>query len=75
MHNIKSSVIPRQRPRIPKASDLGDVMHALYLPYVDFFRADAATAHIINSQDFGFRAVVVTSLEKLVDAVGNRLNE
>lgn len=75
MHYVQASVVPRQQSRVPKTSDLGDVMHALYLPYVDFFRADAATAHAINSQHFGFDAVVVTSLDQLVYEVGVRLGE
>lgn len=75
MHHIQSSVIPRQRSRSPKSSDLGDVMHALYLPYVDFFRADAATAHAITSQRFGFDAQIVTSLDELIREVSIRLGE
>lgn len=75
MHHIQSSVIPRQRSRAPKSSDLGDVMHALYLPYVDFFRADAATAHAIASQRFGFDAQIVTSLDELIHEVTIRLGE
>jgi hypothetical protein len=73
-HNLNTSVVPRKYPRVPKASDLGDVMHAMYLPYVDFFRADAATAHVINSQNFGFGATVVTSLDKLISGIEARLN-
>ncbi|WP_415755533.1 hypothetical protein [Pseudomonas leptonychotis] len=75
MHHVQSSVIPRQRLRVPKSSDFGDVMHALYLPYVDFFRADAATAHAIISQRFGFDAQIVTSLDELIHEVSIRLGE
>lgn len=75
MYHVQSSVIPRQHSRAPKSSDLGDVMHALYLPYVDFFRADAATAHAIASQNFGFDARIVTSLDELIHEVSIRLGE
>lgn len=75
MHHIQSSVIPRQHSRAPKSSDLGDIMHALYIPYVDFFRADAATAHAISSQRFGFDAQIVTSLDELIHELTIRLGE
>ncbi|OLF52957.1 hypothetical protein [Pseudomonas chlororaphis] len=74
-HLVKSSVLPRKQARTPKTSDLGDVLHALYLPYVDFFRADAATAHAINNQHFGLPVTLVTSLDKLIEAIENRLHE
>ncbi|WP_416311231.1 hypothetical protein [Pseudomonas sp. W03] len=31
-----------------KISDFGDIMHAIYLPYVDIFRCDKATANLIR---------------------------
>lgn len=41
---INATVMQRESPREPRVSDAGDLLHVLYLPYVDFFRADAFAA-------------------------------
>lgn len=71
---LEASVIPRERAKKPKASDFGDLMHAMYIPYVDFFRADAATAHAIKRCNFGFKAAIVGSMDELLASIKNRID-
>jgi hypothetical protein len=38
--------------RTPRISDFGDILHSLYYPYVDVFRADAFMASVIKEAKF-----------------------
>jgi hypothetical protein len=62
-----------KNPRTPKTSDFADSVHALYAPYVDFFRADKyMSIHIKNSCPF--KSVnVVNNLLELPDMIRARL--
>ena len=57
------------RGRIPKRSDLGDLLHAMYLPYVDVFRADRFTASILRQANVPARAVLVDRFVDLPAAI------
>lgn len=62
-------------PRKPKDSDFIDVMHALYAPYVDVFRADGYMAPIIAKAAQRYGTKVVGKLTDLVGAIEKALKE
>jgi hypothetical protein len=57
-------------PRAMSHSDFVDALHAMYVPYVSFFRADRYMAHIIRPHAERFGTKVFGSLDELVDSVG-----
>lgn len=62
-----------RNPRMPKTSDFTDSVHALYAPYVDFFRADRyMSIHIKNSCPCQTVSVVNNLLE-LPEMIRGRL--
>lgn len=76
MGNFEKNISPFEQPRrIEKVgSDVGDIMHALYMPYVDFLRVDGfanqylgTTASLVNTE-------LVDKLEKLAPAIRKRLS-
>ncbi len=69
-----TSVVAVKNTRKPRASDFGDLVHSMYLPYVDIFRADGATASALQSANIGTTAKIVTSLDKLVEEVERRVS-
>lgn len=62
-------------PRKPKDSDFVDVMHALYAPYVDVFRADGYMAPIIAKAAQRYGTKVVGKLTDLVDTIERALED
>ncbi|MFV0889658.1 hypothetical protein ACNKH9_23225 [Metapseudomonas otitidis] len=68
-----TSVVTVKNTRKARDSDLGDLMHSIYLPYVDIFRADGATASALHNAQIGTTAKIVTSLEDLVTEVEARI--
>lgn len=56
-------------PRAMSHSDFVDALHAMYVPYVSFFRADRYMTHIIRPHAERFGTKVFGSLAELVDAV------
>ncbi|MNJ29815.1 hypothetical protein D3C77_243970 [compost metagenome] len=64
-----SSVIAVKNTRKARDSDLGDMLHSMYLPYVDIFRADGATESGLRNARIGAKAKIVTSLDDLVAEV------
>jgi hypothetical protein len=58
LHVAQRSARTRQS-RAPKISDFGDAYHAVYLPYVDVFRADAFIASVLRQCKLPFPTVVV----------------
>lgn len=62
-------------PRKPKDSDFIDVVHALYVPYVDVFRADGYMAPIIAKAAQRCGTKVVGKLTDLVGAIEKALKE
>ena len=68
-----TSVVAVKNTRKARDSDLGDLVHSMYLPYVDIFRADGATASALHNAQIGTTAKIVTSLEDLVTEVEVRI--
>ncbi|VVQ23777.1 hypothetical protein PS925_05377 [Pseudomonas fluorescens] len=61
----------KERPRVMKSSDFVDIIHALYIPYVSYFRADRYMCSVIQPlvpKHFGTQ--VVASPGKLLTALG-----
>lgn len=61
----------KERARVMKASDFVDIIHALYIPYVSYFRADRYMCSVIQPlvpRRFGTQ--VVASPAKLLTALG-----
>ncbi|WP_158301332.1 hypothetical protein [Janthinobacterium sp. BJB426] len=61
MHVARRSVVSQQ-PRESKESDFPDAYHAIYLPYVDVFRADGFTASMLRECKLPFPTVIVEKL-------------
>ncbi|WP_245145143.1 hypothetical protein [Pseudomonas sp. RGM2987] len=61
-----SSAVAVKNTRKARDSDLGDLVHSMYVPYVDIFRADLATASALHKAQLGSNTRIVTSLEQLV---------
>jgi hypothetical protein len=59
--------------RQPRSSDVGDVFHATYLPFVDIFRADGFVSSAIADAKLPFDATVVQNFRQLVPAIERRL--
>lgn len=51
--------------RPAQISDFTDFVHMFYLPYSDFFRADAFMASVIREADLPLETTVVSRLEDL----------
>jgi hypothetical protein len=64
MHIARRSVAARQ-PRAAKNSDFGDAYHAIYLPYVDVFRADGFVASAIKESKLPLNTCVVDNFLEL----------
>lgn len=64
-----SSVVAVKNTRKARDSDLIDMVHAMYLPYVDIFRADLATASALKAAHLGVKTKIATSLDDLVSEV------
>ncbi len=65
--NMKVNVTPSQTPRsLQKAkSDLGDMAHAWYIPYVDVMRVDAFAGGYMSAPSALYGTKLVTKLEEL----------
>lgn len=78
MHIARRSIASTP-PRTPKRSDFGDCYHAVYLPYVDIFRADGFMAGVLRESKLPFSTIIVDKLlnlpskiEELLEASGLR---
>ncbi|MDI3939343.1 hypothetical protein QK430_04790 [Pseudomonas aeruginosa] len=60
--------------KLAKNSDFGDVAHALYLPYVDVFRCDAATGELIRRVNPPLDTSVVSKLDGLIPEIERKLS-
>ena len=69
---LRDSLI--EKPRTPKGSDLPDCTHAMYAPYVDFFRADGYMSVHVASVTKHHGTTVVSNLLGLPEAIEARLN-
>ena len=71
----RKTLQPLVNERTPKTSDMGDVIHSLYLPHVDFFRTDGFAANVIREIKLPFRTTIVGNLLQLPEAINQRLDE
>ncbi len=67
------SIFRAGNPRKPKSSDFGDALHAVYLPYVDVFRADAYMASLMNRIQERGQATIVSNFAKLPEAINRKI--
>lgn len=69
---IRRSIVPSAQPRQPRVSDVGDLLHMSYLPYVDVFRCDGfgagIAAEVVASMDLSVR--VAATIEDALAAIG-----
>lgn len=56
-----------------KISDFGDIMHAIYLPYVDIFRCDRATANLIRRAIPKNGVFIPANLDDLISEIEGRV--
>lgn len=59
-----------KQPRAMKASDFVDVIHALYIPYVSYFRADKHMCGVLQPIAQRYGTQIVASPAKLTAALG-----
>lgn len=69
----RKTLQPLENERSPKVSDLGDALHSLYLPHVDFFRTDRFAASVIKEIKLPFSTTVVENLLQLPEAIRLKL--
>ena len=76
MGNFEKNISPFEQPRrIEKVgSDVGDIMHALYMPYVDFLRVDGFANQYLGTASSLVNTELVDKLEKLAPAIRKRLS-
>ena len=74
LHVAWLSALSPTATRKPKTSDFGDILHVLYLPYVDVFRADGFTSSAIAAANVSGHTTVVKSLADLPSAIMRRLS-
>jgi hypothetical protein len=71
----RKTLQPVENERSPRVSDMGDVIHSLYLPHVDFFRTDRFAASVIQEIKLPFNTTIVGKLLQLPEAISQRLAE
>lgn len=69
----RKTLQPLENERLPKISDMGDVIHSIYLPHVDFFRTDRFAASVLQEIKLPFSATIVGNLQQLPKAISERL--
>ncbi|MDD5240783.1 MAG: hypothetical protein PHG47_03560 [Sulfuricella sp.] len=63
------NVVPSSAQRKLRRSDMGDMFHCIYIPYVDVFRADGYTSQIVSRNAAYYGTTVVPSLLDLPAAI------
>jgi hypothetical protein len=63
-----------QMRRKPKASDTGDILHLIHLPYCDFFRTDGDASETAKPIASIFKTMVVPKLRELPQRIDDVLN-
>lgn len=63
---------PKQKRR-PLTSDIGDLFHCTYLPWVDIFRADSFVSQAISNARMPIKTSVVSKLRDLPKVIEQRL--
>ncbi len=67
---LSRSLLPPEHPHRLKRSDFGDMVHAAYIPHVDYFRCDVAMADYFRELGQRFGTMILPSLEELFDCIG-----
>lgn len=65
VHNFTPNASLRQA----KLSDVGDLLHATYLPYADIFRTDGCFGGLIRKHGEKFGTQVVSNFDQLIPAI------
>jgi hypothetical protein len=65
----QNSVTALKHPRSPRVSDFGDMLHAVYAPYVDVFRTDAFAAAQLKRVIRGAKVEIVSNMINLKGAI------
>lgn len=68
-----NNFIPNVSLRQAKLSDVGDLLHATYLPYADVFRTDGYFGGLIRKHGEKFGVRVVSSFDELIPAIEQAL--
>lgn len=58
-----------------KPGDYGDILHAIYLPYVDLWRCDFATYDILKAGNVPEQEKIIARLSDLPSAIDRRLQQ
>jgi hypothetical protein len=61
------------QPRKGAVSDVGDILHVAYMPYVDIYRTDGPMANVIREAKLARSTEVVGKLENLMEAIERQL--
>jgi hypothetical protein len=62
---VKRTTLAPGRNRPLKPSDAGDLVHSVYVPYVDFFRTDAFMASVLREAAPMYRDRIVGDIQEL----------
>lgn len=70
--HVLNALRPSAQPRQPRDSDGGDLVHQLYMPYVDVLRCDGYTSTIAARAvtELGLGTVVARTIEDALEAIG-----
>lgn len=76
--SLMRATLSPTNPRNPRGSDLGDIQHAAYVPYVDLFRGDAYTCDQLRPLNLPPGTTLVSKLTALpaaIDAALKRIQQ
>jgi hypothetical protein len=65
----------KDRSRNLKESDGGDILHALYIPFVDIYRTDSFMADLVAPVGKGFNTTIVRKTSDLIPAIEDQLSK
>lgn len=71
---LQLTALAINQPRKPKQSDFGDVIHTLYLPHVDLFRADGFASEAIKNTKLPWETKICSSLDQLIFEIEKKLS-
>lgn len=73
--SARKTLLPLTNARSPELSDAGDMLHCMYLPYVDVFRADRYAGGVLKELKLPFPTLIVTNFLELPDVISKRLEQ
>ena len=71
----RRAIVSSPQMRKPTRSDFGDILHLVYLPYVDVFRLDGPMADILEHSDAPPSGKAVRRLDNLIETIEVALAE